>query len=169
MIIPAVRLLPHVVEAAGHPDELGAAAEDAVRVLNQVASELIDAGQLDTSRPLLDLAAAMAVTHLESDHPRTLTTRSYLARWLGEAVTQFRQLLDDYLRALGPDHPATLTTRGYLAYWLGESGRPGEAVTQFRQLLIARNLDDAAAWLKPNGMVDSRTVDQEERPFRLSL
>jgi hypothetical protein len=34
-----------------------------------------------------------------------------------QAADQFRGLLDDYLRVLGPDHPDTLTTRDQLAYW----------------------------------------------------
>jgi hypothetical protein len=54
-------------------------------------------------------------------------TRGNLAGWLGESgqvqegITQFRQLLDDQTRVLGPDHPDTLITRGNLAYWTGES------------------------------------------------
>jgi hypothetical protein len=69
---------------------------------------------------------ALTWTNQPADHPDTLTTRSNLARWLGEsghvdeAVEQFRQLLDDQLRVLGPDHPNTLTTRSGLAYWLAE-------------------------------------------------
>ena len=36
-----------------------------------------------------------------------------------EAIGQFRRLLDDQVRVLGPDHPDTLTTRNNLASWLG--------------------------------------------------
>ena len=37
---------------------------------------------------------------------------------MGTAVSyQFRDLLADDLRLLGPDYPDTLTTRGDLAYW----------------------------------------------------
>jgi len=36
---------------------------------------------------------------------------------VGEAATEFRRLLDDYTRLLGPDHPATLRTRKNLAHW----------------------------------------------------
>ena len=55
--------------------------------------------------------------------PTPSITRANLARWLGEAgqpaqaADQFRDLLNDQLRVLGPDHPDTLTTRSNLAYW----------------------------------------------------
>ncbi len=52
-----------------------------------------------------------------------------------EAISQFRQLLDDRLRVLSPDHPDTLATRNDLAYWLAESSQVQEAISQFRQLL----------------------------------
>ena len=70
---------------------------------------------------------------LGPDHPDTLRTRSNLAFWLGEAgqveeaITQFRQLLEDRARVLGPDHPHTLATRNNLASWLGEAGQVPEA------------------------------------------
>jgi hypothetical protein len=35
----------------------------------------------------------------------------------GQAAAQYRDLLDDRLRVLGPDHPDTLATRANLAYW----------------------------------------------------
>ena len=79
---------------------------------------------------------------LGPDHPDTLTTRSNLAYWLGQAgdpaqarPPQFEQLLADQLRVLGPDHPDTLTTRNNLASWLGEAGEPAGAPPQFEQLL----------------------------------
>ena len=81
--IPAGRLLPHVVEATAHAAQLGAAPGPSVRVLNSVAVELLDAGQLDTSRPLLDRALDIAEARLGPDHPDTLTTRGNLASWLG--------------------------------------------------------------------------------------
>ena len=51
----------------------------------------------------------------------TLTTRSELAHWLGEAgrvaeaTTAYAALLGDLQRILGPDHPDTLATRNGLA------------------------------------------------------
>ena len=70
---------------------------------------------------------------LGPDHPDTLTTRSNLAYWRGEAgdpagaATAFEQLLADYQRVLGADHPDTLTTRGHLMYWRGVAGDPIDA------------------------------------------
>ena len=72
-------------------------------------------------------------------HP--LTTRSDLARFLGEAgradeaVAQFQALLEDHHRVLGPDHPDTLTTRNNLACRLALAGRVHEAVAQSQALL----------------------------------
>ena len=78
-------------------------------------------------------------------HPDTLIIGGgNLAYYLGEAgqpaeaAAQFRELLDDFLRVLGPDHPDTLTTRANLADWLGEAGQPAQAASQFRELLADR-------------------------------
>ena len=139
--VPAERLLRHVIEATAHAQELGAAPGGSVRVLNAVATTLLDAGQLDTSRPLVDRALVIAQARLGADHPDTLIARSNLADWegesgqVGEAVGQFRRLLEDRIRVLGPDHRDTLVTRNNLAAWLAQSGQSEEAVSQFRRLL----------------------------------
>jgi hypothetical protein len=139
--VPAGRLLRHVVEATARAEELGAAPGGSVRILNIVALTLLDAGQLDTSRLLVDRALAIAQAQLGADHPDTLIAQSNLTYWLGEsgqteeAVSQLRRLLDDRIRVLGSDHPDTLITRSYLAYWLGKSGQAQEAVSQSRRLL----------------------------------
>jgi Tetratricopeptide repeat len=123
----AGRLLPHVLEATAHAQRLRAVPDRAVLLLTIVGSSLRDVGQLDTSRPVLDRALAIARIQLGPDHPGTLTARGNLAGWLGaagqpaQAAAQYRDLLDDYLRVLGPDHPGTLTTRGNLAYWQDRS------------------------------------------------
>ncbi|MFI5893780.1 FxSxx-COOH system tetratricopeptide repeat protein [Actinoplanes sp. NPDC051513] len=78
---------------------------------------------------------------LGRDHPDTLTARSNLARWRGEAgdpagaVLAYEELLDDVLRVLGPDHPTSLATRNNLASWRGAAGDPAGAVTDYEQLL----------------------------------
>jgi hypothetical protein len=137
----AGELLPHVLEATAHAQRLRAVPDRAVRLLAIVGSSLRDVGQLDTSRPVLDRALAIARTQLGPDHPDTLAARGNLARWVGEAgqpsqaIAQLRDLLDDCLRVLGPDHPRTLTTRHQLAFWLGEAGQPSQAAAQFRDLL----------------------------------
>ncbi|HEY5151266.1 MAG TPA: tetratricopeptide repeat protein, partial [Mycobacterium sp.] len=66
---------------------------------------------------------------LGPDHPDTLSTRSNLASWRGEAgdpagaAAAIQDLLTDQLRVLGPDHPDTLTTRNNLAYWRRAAGQ----------------------------------------------
>jgi len=113
-MISARRLLPHVADATGHAEQLGAAGGTSVRLLNTVAATLVDYGQLGTVRPLLDRALRIAQAALGPGHPDTMTTRGNLASWLGEAgqvtdaIIQFRQLLDDRTRVLGarsPRHP----------------------------------------------------------------
>ena len=76
----AGRLLPHVLEATGHAQRLRA-----VGLLTTTGSSLRDAGQLDTSRPVLDRALAIAQAQLGPDHPQTLNARGDLDRLLGEA------------------------------------------------------------------------------------
>jgi Tetratricopeptide repeat len=111
--IPTTRLLAHVVEATAHPELLGAVPRPVVRVLSTVVIGLMEAGQLDTARPLLKRAVAIALGQLGADHPATFAARSNLASWLGEAgqvdqaITEFRQLLEDRTRVLGADHPRT--------------------------------------------------------------
>src|SRR6266581_757178 len=108
------RLLVHVAAVTGHAERLGAAPLLSVSVLNKIALKLMDAGQLDTSRPLLDRALRVARAQLGPDHPDTLTTRGNLAYWLGEAgqvqqaAGQFERLLADQERLLGQDGPAHL-------------------------------------------------------------
>ena len=141
VVVPTGRLLVHVTVTTAHAERLGAASQLSVQVLNKAAVALMDTGQLDTSRPLLDRALRIARAQLGPDHPATLTTRGNLASCLGragrvaEAAGQFEQLLADRQRVLGPDHPATLRTRNNLAHWLGQAGRVAEAAGQFEQLL----------------------------------
>ena len=115
--------------------------EASVRALNADAERLIEAGQLDAARPLLDQALGIARDQLGRDHPGTLTTRSYMARWLGEtgqiqeAEAESRRLADDCRRILGPSHAETLMARGNAAVWLGKGGQAQLALTETRQLL----------------------------------
>lgn len=127
----AGRLLPHVLEATAYAQRLGAVPDRAVRLLIIVGGNLVDVGQLDTSRPVLDRALAIAQAQLGSNHPYTRTARTNLARWLGaagqaaQAAAQYRDLLADRLRVLGPDHPDTLTTRDNLAHWQDKQAGDG--------------------------------------------
>jgi len=54
------RLLPHVLEATAHAQRLEAVPDLSVRVLSTVGSTLLEMGQLDTARPVLDRALAVA-------------------------------------------------------------------------------------------------------------
>ena len=135
------RLLPHVLEATAHAQRLRAVPDRAVRLLSVAGSSLRDLGQLDTARPVLDRALAIAQAQLGPDHPDTLTAHANLAGWLGaagqpaQAADQYRGLLTDRLRVLGPDHPDTLSARANLARWLGVAGQPAQAADQYRGLL----------------------------------
>lgn len=79
--------------------------------------------------------------HLPPDHPDTLTTRSNLARWTGEAGDaagardQYARVLEERLRVLGPDHPDTLVARSNLASVTGEAGDAVGARDQYVRLV----------------------------------
>ena len=139
--VPVERLLVHVATATTHAERIDAAPAHSANLLNKVALILIDAGQLDTTSPLLDRASRIVQAHLSPNHPATFTTRNSQASLLGqtgraeEAVKDFDRLLADQARVLGPDHPDTLTTRNNRAFWLGEAGRAEEAVKDFGRLL----------------------------------
>ena len=179
--IPPRRLLLHVTAATEHAERLGVAPEQSVRVLNQVAGELIDVGQLDTARPLLGRALRISRSHLGPDHHGTLTARHNLALALGragriqEAAPRFEQLLADQQRVLGPDDPDTLQTRGNLAHCQGRLGRPQEAVSQFGELIddcvrvlgpnhrdTLRNRANLASWLGEAGYIQEAIVQLEQ-------
>ena len=70
-------------------------------------------------RDLLDRLPAGAGTRppRHPHHPRQPGPVAGRGRAARPGRRQFRDLLDDYLRVLGPDHPDTLTTRDQLAYW----------------------------------------------------
>ena len=57
--IPAGRLLRHVVAATAHAECLGAVPRQCVHLLNAGVLALVDAGQLEASRPLVDRALGL--------------------------------------------------------------------------------------------------------------
>ncbi len=96
-----------------------------------------------------DLFRLIADAYTTSDaygpeHPRTLSARHDLARWIGEAGDaagargQYAALLPIYERVRGPEHPSTLTARHNLARWTGEAGDAAGARGQFAALLPIR-------------------------------
>jgi hypothetical protein len=76
---------------------------------------------------------------LGPDHPRTLITRTHLARWQGEAgdpagaAAAFQELLADYERVLGPDHPYTASTRRNVNYWAGQIDNTSDGLVRVQQ------------------------------------
>lgn len=78
------------------------------------------------------------------DHPGTLRSRHYLAKWEGEhgnaagAVAAFAEIVRDCARVLGPDDSATLDARSELARWHAMAGEPAEAVEAFAALVADR-------------------------------
>jgi hypothetical protein len=77
------------------------------------------------------------------DHPDTLTARSDLAQWTGEAGDRatardlFAELLPVEERVLGPHHPNTLAARNNLAHWTGQAGDSATARDLTAELLPA--------------------------------
>ena len=98
-------------------------APDAHPLLFRAGRSIGECGLVHTATRYWAELASTAVDVLGPDHSDTLTTRSNLAHWRGEAgdptgaATATEQLLTDRLRVLGPDHPHTLSTRNNLAYW----------------------------------------------------
>ncbi|MBB5910001.1 tetratricopeptide repeat protein [Actinoalloteichus hymeniacidonis] len=84
-----------------------------------------------------------AVRVLGSEHPNTLTVRSFLAGWQAEegdafmAIVEFESLLADQARILGPDHPDTLNTHNNLAVWRAELGDTAGAAVAIKTVLPA--------------------------------
>ena len=155
--IPLAVLLPHVITASTRAEELAAAPEQTVSMLNKASLVLLDVGQLQVCQPLTDRALRLA-SHLDADHIGTLGARGIMASLLGqagrlqEAISQFATLLADCTRVLGPDHLDTLSARGNLAYTRGQAGQAQEAVAEFTELLA-----DCIRVLGPDHPVTLRT------------
>jgi hypothetical protein len=79
---------------------------------------------------------------LGPEHPRTLSIRRQLIRWLGQAGNpvaardQAAALVPVCRRVLGPEHPNTLIARHELAHWSGASGVPAAAVRDQYVMLL---------------------------------
>jgi len=114
---------------AGHP------------ILFRTGTSLGETGLRAAARDYYQQLHVTATRHLGPDHPDTLTTRSNLAYWRGQAgdpasaAATLPQLLEDRLRVLGPDHPATLQTRHDLARWRGQAGDAAGAAASLEALL----------------------------------
>ncbi|GAA2213783.1 hypothetical protein GCM10009850_092460 [Nonomuraea monospora] len=79
---------------------------------------------------------------LGPEHPRTLSIRRQLIRWLGQAGDpaaardQAAALVPVCERVLGPEHPNTLIARHELAHWSGASGAAAATVRDQYVLLL---------------------------------
>jgi hypothetical protein len=122
----------HLWEPHGHP------------VLFRAGNSLGGTGLVAEAKDYFHQLHTTATQQLGLDHLDTLRSRSYLARWRGEAgdpagaVAAFEELLTDLLRVLGPDHPDTLMSRDSLARWRGEAGDPAGAAAAFEEVLADR-------------------------------
>ena len=99
----------------------------------QIARYLGYSGSYPAAR---DLSQQIADAYTEDEaygpeHPDTLTARSWLARWTGEAGDaagardQLAALLPVIARVFGPEHPETQEVQDNLAHWTGEADRGG--------------------------------------------
>ena len=79
---------------------------------------------------------------------------------LEAGTAEFREVLDDRRRVLGPHHPETLATQFRLAHWTAQSGQINHAIAEFREASdhrlrvlglttpdVARTREDLAHWL----------------------
>ncbi|MEV1246433.1 FxSxx-COOH system tetratricopeptide repeat protein [Nonomuraea sp. NPDC049750] len=116
-------------DAGGHP------------VLLQATKSLGQTGQVNAAIAACADLYTTCLRRLGPDHPHTLTSRGYLARWRGQAgdvagaAAACEELLVDRLRVLGSDHPDTLASRSNLAYWRGEAGDAAGAAAAYKKLL----------------------------------
>ncbi len=112
----------------------------------RIADYLGESGSYPAARDLFQLIADTCGEDdgYGPDHLATLTARTHLAHWTGEAGDavgardQFAALLPIEERVLGPEHPETLMTRHNLARWTGEAGDAARARDQYAALLPIR-------------------------------
>jgi Tetratricopeptide repeat len=116
------------------------------RGMSRIARYLGCAGSYQAAS---DLYGHIAEAHEASpghgtDDPTTLTARTSLAFWTGQAGNpaaardQYAALLPLIERVHGAEHPTTLTARASLAYWTGRAGNPAAARDQYAAMLAVR-------------------------------
>ncbi|MFE5518350.1 FxSxx-COOH system tetratricopeptide repeat protein [Streptomyces virginiae] len=114
---------------------------DVHAVLYRTGRSLGETGQVTAARDHFQHLTETTRHHLGKDHPDTLTSRSNLTTWRGEAgdaagaAAACADVLADQVRVLGPDHPHTLTTRSNLTTWRGRAGDAAGAAAAFADLL----------------------------------
>jgi tetratricopeptide (TPR) repeat protein len=120
------RLLPHVLAATGHAEQLGAheAFEAISWLLDRAATYLQGRAQLTQAKALFERALAIAEAALGPDHPSVGSRRNSLGLVLLDvgdftgAKAQFERALAIDEAALGPDHRDVGRDRGNLGFVL---------------------------------------------------
>jgi tetratricopeptide (TPR) repeat protein len=135
------RLLPHVLAAAGHSEQLTVAGEAAGWLLHRASIYLRRRGQYHQARPIAERALAITEAALGQDHPEVAWCCNNLGgilRDLGDlegARAQVQRALEMGEAALGPDHPNVAAWRGTLGETLRELGDLLGARAQLEQAL----------------------------------
>ncbi|MGY0058917.1 tetratricopeptide repeat protein [Streptomyces sp. LZ34] len=123
-------LLPHIEAHAAltEPTAPGQDDEAVDRVLFEASAFLLGEGRTDRAIAFAERSVAASERLRGPDHPRTLSSRSYLASAcrsagdLDRATPLHERNLADCERVLGPDHPDTLASRSNLAHLYALTG-----------------------------------------------
>jgi tetratricopeptide (TPR) repeat protein len=135
------RLLPHVLAAAEHAEELGVSGEETGWLLDRAASYLRGRGQPRQARPLAERALTITETALGPRDPSTGERHQGLGqvlRDLGQfrqARTEVEQALAIFEEALGHTHLEVATLRSALAQVLQELGDQSGARDELERAL----------------------------------
>ncbi|KAK1181717.1 tetratricopeptide repeat protein [Streptomyces sp. NBS 14/10] len=138
-------LLPHIEAYAALTEPTAPDQDDEAidRVLFEASAFLLGEGRTDRAVAFAERSVAASERLRGPDHPRTLSSRSYLASAcrsagdLDRATPLHERNLADCERVLGPDHPDTLASRSNLAHLYALTGDPDRAAP-----LHERNLAD---------------------------
>jgi Tetratricopeptide repeat len=107
----------------------------------QVGERLIEHGEHRDARDRFAELVLIYERVLGPEHPDTLTVRSNIARWTGEAGDAaaagdlFAGLLPVRQRVSGPEHSYVLIIHGNIARWTAEAGDPARAQELYAELL----------------------------------
>jgi tetratricopeptide (TPR) repeat protein len=137
------RLLPHVLDAAGHAEQLDmpAARETTSWLLDRAATYLRGRAQFTQAKDLLERALAIAEAALDPSDPNVAGRRNNLGIVLWElgdfpgAKTQYERALAIDEAAYGPDHPDVGRDRNNLGNVLQDLGDLPGAKTQYERAL----------------------------------
>jgi tetratricopeptide (TPR) repeat protein len=163
-----LQLLPHVLAATDHHDDLNpSAAADASWLLDHAGIYQRSRGRLPSAPPLLERALRLRETACGPDHPAVATTLDHLAlvvRDLGEPATArplYEQALHINESVYGPDHPEVASVLQGLAGVLCDLGEPAAA-----QALLERVLHINETAYGPDHPVVANTLRSLARTLR---